>query len=196
MILIEDQTKLAEATDKLQTSYEEASKAEKVSDVIPVDDTKLEENEEYVVSDMFDVTFVGSDADKVDEVLENGGSVTLTFKIGTVTLGTALYVATQCGSDWTVLADAQVSVDYAAGTVTVTFYEFCPIAIIQVAEIVESAETETEAGTEAGETTEGGGSAPQTGDKIPYYAFAVVVFAGLTGTLIVVLGKKKDNSDK
>lgn len=192
----EDQTKLEEANDKLQESYKELNEASSVTEVMTDLEEKAEEelgeNEQYVVSDLFDITFAGTEAETVEKALDNGGSVTLTFNLG-VGKDDIFHIATKCHDEWVVLPSEQVT-NNGDGTVTVVFYEFCPIAVIQVAEVVESGAT-TGTGTDTTDAT-GGSSSPQTGDSIPLYAFGVVLFAGITGTIIIVLSKKNNKKSE
>ncbi|MCD8003754.1 MAG: hypothetical protein LUG88_07620 [Clostridia bacterium] len=192
----DDQTKLEAANDKLQESYAELNEASSVTEVMTdLEETaeeELEENEQYVVSDLFDVTFAGTEAETVENALDNGGSVTLTFNIG-IGKDDRFHIATKCYDVWVVLPSEQVT-NNGDGTVTVKFYEFCPIAVIQVAEVVESgATTDTDANTT---DANGGSSSPQTGDSITLYAFGVVLFAGITGTIIIVLSKKNNKKSE
>ncbi|MCD7747520.1 MAG: hypothetical protein LUI61_04230 [Firmicutes bacterium] len=192
----EDQQKLSDAYDKLQDSYKELNEASSVTDVMTdLEETakeELEENEQYVVSNLFDVTFAGTEAETVEKTLDNGGSVTLTFNVG-VGKNDRFHIATKCHDVWVVLPSEQVK-NNGDGTITVKFYEFCPIAVIEVAEVVESGDTtDTDANTT---DANGGSSSPQTGDSIPLYAFGVVLFAGITGTIIIVLSKKNNKKSE
>ncbi|MCD7943471.1 MAG: hypothetical protein LUH43_01015 [Clostridia bacterium] len=192
----DDQKKLEDANDKLQESYAEFNEASSVTEVMTdLEETaeeELEENEQYVVSDLFDITFAGTEAETVENALDNGGSVTLTFNIG-IGKDDRFHIATKCYDVWVVLPSEQVT-NNGDGTVTVKFYEFCPIAVIQVAEVVESgATTDTDANTT---DANGGSSSPQTGDSITLYAFGVVLFAGITGTIIIVLSKKNNKKSE
>ncbi|MCD7832271.1 MAG: hypothetical protein LUI01_08450 [Firmicutes bacterium] len=210
----EDQQKLSDAYDKLQDSYKELNEASSVTDVITglpdlnvnsgetEADTNTEEGsdtqgsstvkEDYVVSNLFDVTFAGTEAKTVEDTLDKGGSVKLTFNIG-IEKGKKCYIATKCYDVWVVLSDEQVK-NNGDGTITVLFYDFCPIAVIEVAEVAESgATTDTDANTT---DATGGSSSPQTGDSIPLYAFGVVLFAGITGTIIIVLSKKNNKKSE
>ncbi|MCD8055095.1 MAG: hypothetical protein LUE25_00015 [Clostridiales bacterium] len=206
----DDQTKLEEANDKLQESYKELNEASSVTDVITdlpelnassgeteteaggETETSSTAEKNYVVSNLFDITFVGTEAETVENALDNGGSIKLTFNIG-IEKGKKCYIATKCYDEWVVLSDEKV-VNNGDGTITVEFDEFCPIAVIEIAEVVESgATTDTDANTT---DANGGSSSPQTGDSIPLYAFGVVLFAGITGTIIIVLSKKNNKKSE
>ncbi len=121
-----DIAKLDAAQEKLSAAHDALSDVS-VTDVMQSDD--FSEDLDYVVSDLFDLTLVGTTAEDVDTVFKDGGTLTVTLALDIPT-DADFHLATLCEDEWVVLDKDQV-VNNGNGTVTVTFRELCPIAVIR-----------------------------------------------------------------
>ena len=152
-----------EADVKLADAYEEILDAPSLFAVFGTD--VLSEDYSYVISHLFDLTVRNSAKE-----FEAGKVLVVEFDID-MPEDAIFHVATLCEDEWVILDDDQV-VNNGDGTVTVTFEELCPIAVIR----------------NTGDADEV--KSPQTSDTtLPYLTVAAVI--GLAGIAVLALGLKK-----
>ncbi len=149
--------------EKLAAAYNEIFEAPSLFSVFGTD--VLSTKYSYVVSNLFDMYAVGSDA-----AFENGKDLVVKLDLK-LPEDAKVNIATLCEDEWVVLPEEQV-VNNEDGTVTITFEELCPIAVIRNTGDAEEVQS------------------PQTNDAtLPYAAMAMVV--GLAGIAVLALGLKK-----
>lgn len=162
-----DEELLAEvlkADIKLADAYEEILDAPSLFAVFGTD--VLSEDYSYVISHLFDLT-----VRNCAKEFEKGKVLVVKFDDIDIPTDEIFYVATMCEDEWVILDDDQV-VNNGDGTITVTFEELCPIAVIRNTGDAEEVKS------------------PQTNDTTyPYVAVASVI--GLAGIAVLALGLKK-----
>ncbi|MCD8086387.1 MAG: hypothetical protein LUF28_08725 [Clostridiales bacterium] len=172
----------ADARAALEAAYEEIDAADDLAEYFDLPEL-TNEDEYYVVSALFDVTFTGTAVEAVESVLAAGGSVTITFQ-AQISNPDSVSVYVQCdGENWTA---GEVN-SATTSSVTATFTQFCPVAIVEVASTTTS---------DTGTSGSGSGSSddsvtsPKTSDGVPAYAIGAVTFVVLAAACFVA-GKKR-----
>ncbi len=174
----------AAAREALEAAYKEIEEAEDLAAYFGLPEL-TNEDEYYVVSALFDITCIRTAIDGVANLFAAGGSLTFTFDSKVYNDPDRVSVLVQCdgiGGDW----DNCTVESATASSVTATFTQFCPVAIVEVA----STTDDTGTSGSGSDSSDGSVTSPKTSDGVPAYAIGAVTFVVLAGACFVVSKKR------
>ncbi len=164
---------LAQADEKMENVREQLTEAASVFEVFGTETLSAEKT--YAVSAMFDITPVGDGIDTVERCFEELGYLEVTVRIDVPADG-EYYFATLCEDEWVFLSQEQVT-DNKDGTVTLRFYELCPVVLIEAADASDDVV-----------------QSPQTSSPFPIFEVMAAVFALSAGVCFVLFAKKRSRA--
>lgn len=175
----------AAAREALEAAYKEIEEAEDLAAYFGLPEL-TNEDEYYVVSALFDITCIRTAIAGVANLFAAGGSLTFTFDSKVYNDPDRVSVLVQCdgiGGSW-----ASCQVDGAtSSSVTATFTQFCPVAIVEVASTTTS---DTGTSDSDSDSSDDSVTSPKTSDGVPVYAIGAVTFVVLAGACFVVSKKR------